>query len=168
MMSAILSSLSSSSSGPKPNVSSRISLTSRWRSLRFSSGFSVSQRCSTIAADLVAQRLRVHLADPVHVEPVDQPHVDVPLERLVRLDRRVGLLGGLGLAARPGAGGGAAAERRGTPRARRARRRRFGGRSAGAVCRPARCRTGYLDRTGCVPDLAAWQSTPRWMHALGL
>ena len=47
MMSAILSSLSSSSSGPKPNVSSRISLTRRWRSLRLSSGFSVSQRCST-------------------------------------------------------------------------------------------------------------------------
>ena len=47
MMSAIFSSLSSSSSGPKPKVSSRISLTSRCRSLRLSSGFSVSQRCST-------------------------------------------------------------------------------------------------------------------------
>ena len=47
MMSPILSSLSSSSSGPKPKVSSRISLTSRWRSLRLSSGFSVSQSCST-------------------------------------------------------------------------------------------------------------------------
>ena len=48
MMSPILSSLSKSSSGPKPKVSSRISLTRRWRSLRFSSGFSVSQRCSTM------------------------------------------------------------------------------------------------------------------------
>src|SRR5579883_2554480 len=47
MMSPILSSLSNSSSGPKPRVSSRISRTSRWRSLRLSSGFSVSQRYST-------------------------------------------------------------------------------------------------------------------------
>ena len=47
MMSPILSSLSKSSRGPNPNVSSKISLTSRCRSLRFSSGFSKSQSCST-------------------------------------------------------------------------------------------------------------------------
>ena len=47
MMSPILSSLSNSSSGPKPSVSSRTSLTSRCRSLRFNKGFSESQSCST-------------------------------------------------------------------------------------------------------------------------
>ncbi len=47
MMSAIPSSLRRISSGPKPKVSSSTSSTSRSRSPRFSSGFSVSQRCST-------------------------------------------------------------------------------------------------------------------------
>src|SRR5208337_1899380 len=43
-------------------------------------------------ADLVAQGLRVHLADPVHVEPVHELDVDMPLERHVLLDGRVYLL----------------------------------------------------------------------------
>ena len=47
MMSAILSSLSSSSSGPKPKVSSRISSTSRCRSGRLIAAFSASQSRST-------------------------------------------------------------------------------------------------------------------------
>ena len=64
MMSAIFSSLSSSSSGPKPNVSSRISLTSRCRSLRLSSGFSVSQRCSTTPRISFAESQGIDLADP--------------------------------------------------------------------------------------------------------
>ncbi len=46
------------------------------------------------APDLVAQRLGVDLGDAVHVEPVDQPHVDVALERLVLLLGRVDFLGG--------------------------------------------------------------------------
>ena len=46
-------------------------------------------------ADLAPERFRVHLVDPVHVEPVDQAHVDVALQRLVLLVRRVGLLGDL-------------------------------------------------------------------------
>ena len=42
--------------------------------------------------DLVAQGLRVHLADPVHVEPVHELDVNMPFERLVLLDGRVDLL----------------------------------------------------------------------------
>ena len=41
------------------------------------------------APDLVAQGLRVHLADPVHVEPVHELDVNMPFERLVLLDGRV-------------------------------------------------------------------------------
>ncbi len=63
------------------------------------------------AADLVPERHGVHLADPVHVEPVDQAHVDVPLEDLVRLLGGVGLLGQL----TPGGSGG---RRRGRSRRR--------------------------------------------------
>ena len=72
MMSAILSSLSRSSSGPKPKVSSRTSLDQPLALV------AVQQRVLGVAemlddaADLAAERVRVHLADPVHVEPVDQ------------------------------------------------------------------------------------------------
>ena len=60
------------------------------------------------AADLAAERGRVHLADPVHVEPVDELHVDVQLERLVGLVGRVRLLGGRPAPVGGGGGGGAA------------------------------------------------------------
>ena len=109
------------------------------------------------APDLVAQRLRVHLADPVHVEPVDQPHVDMALERLVLLDGRVRFLdrlraggggGGGGWAAMPEAGGGGS----------RCRRRRC--RATGSASDRRRKRASWTERA-CVPDLAASESAPQ-------
>ena len=112
--------------------------------------------------DLVAQGLRVHLADPVHVEPVDQLHVDVPLERLVRLDGRIGLLGRLApprgggrRRSRDGGGGNAGARACPAPPARGPTRRRR------RCSRPCPGRTGHADRTGFVPVLSTWRSTPR-------
>ena len=51
-------------------------------------------------ANLVAQRLGVDLGDAIHVEPVDQSHVDVALERLVLLLGGVDFLGASFLRAR--------------------------------------------------------------------
>ena len=58
-------------------------------------------------ADLVAQHLRVDLADPVHVEPIDEPRVDMTLEQLELLLRR-GRAPWRPRAPRGGAGGGTA------------------------------------------------------------
>ena len=61
------------------------------------------------ASDFVAQRLGVDLGDAIHVEPIDQSHMDMAFERLVLLLGGVDFLGGLGPAAR-GAGDGVAGE----------------------------------------------------------
>ena len=53
-------------------------------------------------SNVVAQRLGVDLGDAIHVEPVDQAHVDMALERLVLLLGRVDFLGGLASARRSG------------------------------------------------------------------
>ncbi len=45
------------------------------------------------ASDFAAERIRVHLADAVHVEAVDKPHVDMAFESFVRLVRRIGFFG---------------------------------------------------------------------------
>ena len=93
MMSAILSSFRSSSSGPKPKVSSRISLTSRCRSLRFKQRILGVAEMFDDSSDLVAKRDGIDLGDPIHVEPVDESHVNVSLEGLVLLLGGVGLVG---------------------------------------------------------------------------
>ncbi len=55
------------------------------------------------AADFTPQGVRVHLIDAVHVEPIDQPHVNVALEGLVLLDGRVDFSGSF---TEPGSGWG--------------------------------------------------------------
>ena len=92
------------------------------------------------AADLAAERGRVHLADPVHVEPVDELHVDVQLEGLVGLVGRVRLPGRRPASRRrgrrgraAGRGGAAAASRGAGPRPRRRAGRGPSGGRAGPI-----------------------------------
>ncbi len=167
MMSPILSSLSRSSSGPKPKVSSRISLTSRWRSLRLSSGFSVSQSCSTTPADLVAQQLRDRSRRS------DSCRVDRPacawMWRLRSSNFSWAGSGSLGRLGRPRLGAGRAWRRRG--------RRRSSRRPRGGVRRDRR-RVGRRrsrrlvpisasPRTGIVPVLSTSLMSRRESWCMG-
>ena len=58
-------------------------------------------------SDLVPKRLGVDLGDAIHVEPIDESHMDVALERFVLGSGRVDFLGGVDLPGRSAAGGGA-------------------------------------------------------------
>ena len=81
-------------------------MTSRWRSLRFKSGFSVSQSSSTTPLISLRSVFGIDLGDAIHVESIDQSHVNVALERFVLRLGRVDFLGGSFFRGGGGGGGG--------------------------------------------------------------
>ena len=108
------------------------------------------------ASDLVAQRLGVDLGDAVHVEPVDEPHVDMPLEG----SRTAPGPGRPPWAALPCA---VAAEAEGGELGGRRRSKRptllsAGGSASRRVGQTIR--RAHVGQTGCVPVLATSVSTP--------